>query len=43
LYQVNIQLPAGIAPGKEVARTITAADSEAGVTAQSNSVTIAVE
>jgi len=43
LYQVNVQVPAGIAAGSSVPLVISATDSQTGATAQSNSVTIAVQ
>ncbi len=43
LYQVNVQVPAGVAAGSAVPLVITASDSQTGATAQSNSVTIAVQ
>jgi len=43
LYQVNIQVPAGVAAGSSVPLVITATDPQTGATAQSNSVTIAVQ
>jgi uncharacterized protein (TIGR03437 family) len=43
LYQVNVQVPAGVTPGSAVPVVITAAGSQSGVVAVSNSVTIAVQ
>jgi uncharacterized protein (TIGR03437 family) len=43
LYQVNIQVPAGVTPGGAVPLVLTALDSQTGVIASSNSVTIAVQ
>ena len=43
LYQVNVQVPAGVTPGTAVPLVLTAADSRTGATAQSNTVTIAVQ
>jgi uncharacterized protein (TIGR03437 family) len=43
LYQVNIQVPAGITPGNAVPVVITSTDPTTGVTAKSNTVTIAVQ
>jgi uncharacterized protein (TIGR03437 family) len=43
LYQANVQVPAGATPGSAVPLVITATDSQTGATAQSNSVTIAVQ
>ncbi len=43
LYQVNIQVPAGVTPASAVPLVITAADSLTGATARSNEVTIAVQ
>lgn len=42
LYQVNVQMPDGVTPGSAVPVIVTAADSSTGVTASSNSITIAV-
>ncbi len=42
LYQVNVQVPSGIAAGDSVALTITASDPGTEAVAQSNAVTIAV-
>ena len=41
LYQVNVQVPAGVTPGSVVPLVITATNTQTGVAAQSNSVTIA--
>jgi uncharacterized protein (TIGR03437 family) len=43
LYQINIQVPAGVEAGSAVPLVITATDSQTGATAQSNWVTIAVQ
>lgn len=43
LYQVNVRVPVGVTPGNEVQMTITATDAVSGASAQSNSVTIAVQ
>ncbi len=43
LYQVNIQIPAGVTPGTAVTVVINATDLQTGATAQSNSVTIALK
>jgi uncharacterized protein (TIGR03437 family) len=43
LYQVNIQVPDGVAPGDAVPVVITAEDSATSATASSNTVTIAVQ
>jgi len=43
LYQVNIQVPAGVTPGTAVPLVITAKDSQTGAIALSNSVTIAIQ
>jgi uncharacterized protein (TIGR03437 family) len=43
LYQVNIQVPAGVTPGNAVPVVITSTDPTTGVTAKSNSVTIVVQ
>lgn len=43
LYQVNIQVPAGVSPGTAVPLLITATDPRTQMALQSNSVTIAVE
>jgi uncharacterized protein (TIGR03437 family) len=43
LYQVNVQVPSGVTPGSAVPIVITATDPVTGITAQSNSVTIAVQ
>jgi uncharacterized protein (TIGR03437 family) len=43
LYQVNVQVPAGVSPGNAVALTVTATDQQTGATARSNSVAIAVQ
>jgi uncharacterized protein (TIGR03437 family) len=43
LYQVNVQMPDGVTPGSAVPVVVTAADSTTGVTAVSNTVTIAVQ
>ena len=40
LYQVNLQVPAGVTAGQ---RVLTASDPQSGATAKSNSVTIAVQ
>ncbi len=43
LYQVNVQVPAGVTPGGAIPVVITANDPQTGATAQSNPVTIAVQ
>jgi uncharacterized protein (TIGR03437 family) len=43
LYQVNVQVPAGVGAGNAVPLVLTAADSLTGATAQSNTVTIVVQ
>jgi uncharacterized protein (TIGR03437 family) len=43
LYQVNVQVPAGVSPGNAVALTITATDPQTAATARSNSIAIAVQ
>jgi uncharacterized protein (TIGR03437 family) len=43
LYQVNIQVPAGVTPGGAVPLLLTANDPQTGAAAQSNSITIAVQ
>lgn len=43
LYQVNVQVPASAPTGDSVALVITATDAATGATAQSNSVSIAVQ
>jgi uncharacterized protein (TIGR03437 family) len=43
LYQVNIQVPAGVTPGNAVPLVLVASDSLTGASAQSNSVTIAIQ
>jgi uncharacterized protein (TIGR03437 family) len=43
LYQVNVWVPAGVASSNSAPLVITATDSQTGATAQSNSVTIAVQ
>ncbi len=43
LYQVNVQVPAGVTAGSAVPVAITAADPQTGITAQSNPVTITVQ
>ena len=43
LYQVNVQVPSGVTPGGAVPIVLTAMDPVTGITAQSNSVTIAVQ
>ena len=43
LYQVNVQVPVGVAPGSAVPVVITAVDAKTGVTAQSNPVMIVVQ
>lgn len=43
LYQVNIQVPAGVTPGTAVSVVINATDSQTGATVQSNTVTIALK
>jgi len=43
LYQVNVQVPAGVSTGSSVPLVITATDSQTGAIAQSNSVTIVVQ
>jgi len=42
LYQVNVQLPAGVPAGDAVPLVLTATNPETGSVARSNSVTIAV-
>jgi uncharacterized protein (TIGR03437 family) len=43
LYQVNVQMPSEITPGSAVPVVVTATDSATGITASSNTVTIAVQ
>ncbi len=43
LYQVNVQVPAGVPAGGAIPLVIAATDPTTGATAQSNSVTIAVQ
>ena len=43
LYQVNVQVPAGVGPGEAVSVVITTIDPRPGATAISNSVTIVVQ
>jgi uncharacterized protein (TIGR03437 family) len=43
LYQVNVQMPSGVAPGTAIPVVITAMDAQTGATAVSNTVTIAVQ
>jgi uncharacterized protein (TIGR03437 family) len=43
LYQVNIQMPAGVGPGTAVPLVLTVRDPQTGVTGVSNTVTIAVQ
>ena len=43
LYQVNVQVPAGVVPGNAVPVVITATDPNNGATSKSNSVTIVVQ
>lgn len=43
LYQVNVQVPAGVAAGNALPLVITTTDSQTGATAQSNAVTIVVQ
>ncbi len=43
LYQVNVQMPAGVTPGDAVPVSVTATDPATGATATSNVVTIAVQ
>ena len=43
LYQINIQVPAGVTPGNTVPVVITATDPQTGTTAVSNKVTIALQ
>jgi len=43
LYQVNVRVPPGVAPGSAVPVVITATDPLTGATAQSNPITIAVQ
>lgn len=43
LYQVNVQVPAGVTPGNAVPLVITATDLQTGATGTSNSVTIVVQ
>ncbi len=43
LYQVNVQIPAGVAAGNNIPLVLTATDSKTGITAQSNSVSIVVQ
>ena len=42
LYQVNIQVPAGVVPGAAVPVVISTSDRQTGASGQSNSVTIAI-
>jgi uncharacterized protein (TIGR03437 family) len=43
LYQVNVQVPSGVTPGGAVPIVLTVMDPVTGMTAQSNSVTIAMQ
>ena len=43
LYQVNVQVPAGVAAGSTVPVVLTATDSSTGVAAMGNTVTIVVQ
>jgi uncharacterized protein (TIGR03437 family) len=43
LYQVNIQMPAGVAAGSSVPLVVTVADSGTGVSAKSNLVMVAAQ
>jgi len=43
LYQVNVQVPTGVSPGVAVPLVVTATDPQSRVSAQSNTVTIAVQ
>jgi uncharacterized protein (TIGR03437 family) len=43
LYQVNVQVPAGVTPGSAVPLVIAITDPQTGATAESNSVTIVVQ
>jgi uncharacterized protein (TIGR03437 family) len=43
LYQVNVQMPSGVAPGLAVPVVVTATDTATGAAASSNAVTIAVQ
>jgi len=43
LYQVNIQVPAGVSPSDTVSLVIKAADAQTGAVAQSSPVTIIVQ
>ena len=43
LYQVNVQVPAGVATGGNIPLVLTAADPQTGSSAQSNSVGIAIQ
>ena len=43
LYQVNVQVPAGVAAGAAVPVVITASDPQTGASGQSNTVSIAVQ
>lgn len=43
LYQVNVQMPAGVTPGSAVPVVLTVTDSTTGATAKSNTVTIVTQ
>lgn len=43
LYQVNLQVPAGVAPGSAVPLVLTATDAASGVSAVGNAVTVVVQ
>ena len=43
LYQVNVQVPAGVTPSNAVPLVITATDPQTGAAGTSNSVTIVVQ
>jgi uncharacterized protein (TIGR03437 family) len=43
LYQVNIQVPAGVAAGNSIPLVLTATDPQSGIAAQSNSATLAIQ